>query len=259
MTEQAKFVDSLELPNLETHTAAMGIAPHAFAARAETPPDKPSAALIKGQVTAFSGGLTGQDKQDVEYITLAAQLNSDVKVTDNQSLQGMQDWFKNYTSVMSNLGWIMSFDWEHYKASSAGLSMDEVVLEVLAAVASENGAAIAKAAMDAMKKLPKDDGRLKLFDSSSTSDTAGKFLLGTCEKAADGSISMAYGAFAMDYQTRDVTVLWFNWQSSDVNIYKDQKVATFNQDYYATGARQALEAKMKGHAASYVADLDLGF
>jgi len=48
-------------------------------------------------------------------------------------------------------------------------------------------------------------------------------------------------AFAMDYQTRDTGVLWFEWKSSDVSLYKDQKRATFNQTYYARGARSALE------------------
>jgi len=65
--------------------------------------DKPSAALIKGQVTAFTGNLSGQDKQDVEYTTLAAQLNSDIVVPDNQSFEQMQAWFANYSKVMSNL------------------------------------------------------------------------------------------------------------------------------------------------------------
>ncbi len=151
----------------------------------------------------------------------------------------------------------MSFEWEEYKASSAGLSVDKVVLEVLAAVASQNGAAIAKAAIDALSKLPQDDGRLRLFSNSTTGDSAGKFLLGACSK--DGaSITLAFGAFAMDYRTRNTSVLWFNWKSSDVSIYKDQKVATFNQDYYAKGARTPLEKKMAGHVESYVADLELG-
>jgi hypothetical protein len=53
-----------------------------------------------------------QDKQDVEYTILADQMNSDVKVPDNQSLEGMKAWFKNYSEVMSNLGRVMSFDFD---------------------------------------------------------------------------------------------------------------------------------------------------
>jgi hypothetical protein len=209
-------------------------------------------------VTAFTSALTGQDKQDVEYTTLAAQLNSDLVVKDNQSLNGMKAWFKNYASVMSNLGWIMSFDWEKYDAGSAGLTIDKVVLKILAAVASQNGVAIAKAAMDALGDLADDSGRLKLFSNSTMSNEAGKFLLSVADKQGE-AISMGFGAFAMDFKTRDTSVLWVHWKSSDVHLYKDQKVATFNQDYYAKGARSALEAKMQGHAATYVDDLDLGF
>lgn len=254
------YIQRLEIPPLEAHAKQLGITP-TVSKRAEPSletDEKPSAKLIKGQVTAFTAGMNGQDKQDIEYTTLAAQLNSDVKVPDNQSFDGMKAWFHNYADVMSNLGWIMSFDWEKYNASTQGLTMDKVVLEVLAAVASENGAAIAKAAVNALENLSDDDGKLKLFSNSTMGSKAGKFLLGVAAKENE-AISLAYGAFAMDYQTRDTSVLWFQWKSSDISIYKDQKVATFNQNYYAKGARTALEKKMQGHAATYVEDLDLGF
>ena len=255
-----KFVRRLQIPDLQTHAKRLGITPQPALRAAASPEvaDVPSAKLIKGQVTAFTEGLSGQDKQDVEYTTLAAQLNSDVKVPDNQSFEGMKKWFKNYASVMSNLGWIMSFDWEKYNAATQGLTMDKVVLQVLAAVASQNGAAIAKSAIDAMKTLDRGDGKLRLFQNSTMGNEAGKFLLGIASKDND-SIGLAYGAFAMDYQTRDTSVLWFEWKSSDVSIYRDQKRATFNQTYYARGAREALETKLADHAPTYVEDLDLGF
>ena len=256
-----KFVRALNFPDLTTHAERLEVDVQPRL-RAAAPPSAeadpaPSAKLIKGQITAFTAGLTGQDKQDVEYTTLAAQLNSDVEVPDNQSFAGMQAWFKNYASVMSNLGWIMSFDWEKYNASTRGLTMDKVVLEILAAVASQNGAAIAKSAIDALQSLDRGDGRLRLFNNSTMSDKAGKFLLGVASKQND-AISLAYGAFAMDYRTRDTGVLWFEWKSSDVSLYKDQKQATFNQAYYARGARSALETKLSDHAPTYVDDLDLG-
>lgn len=262
MIDKAAYVSSLEVPELPLHPNEIGFKSlsrsslRADIALAEVDA-RPSAALINGQVTAFTAGLSGQDKQDVEYTILAAQMNSDVKVSDNQSLEGMKAWFKNYSEVMSNLGWVMSFDWEHYQARSQGLTMDQVILEVLAAVASQNGAAIAKAAIDAMKQLPKEDGRIKLFSNATTSDKAGKFMLSVATKEND-TISLAFGAFAMDFSTRNTTVLWFNWKNNDVNIYKDQKIATFNQNYYANGARKALEAKLHNHASRFVDDLELG-
>lgn len=255
-----KFAQHLEIPDLDTHARRFGIQPVRLMRAAPTveADPKPSAKLIKGQVTAFTAGMTGQDKQDVEYITLAAQLNSDIKVPNNQSFEGTKAWFENYRTVMSNLGWIMSFDWEKYEAASQGLTMDKVVLEILSAIASENGIAIAKAAIDAVESLKADDDRLKLFSNSTTSDEAGKFLLGLASKQ-DESISMAFGAFAMDFKTRDTSVLWFHWKSSDLKIYRDQKVATFNQHAYAAKAREVLEEKMQGHVETYAEDLDIGF
>lgn len=262
MTQDSdQYVMSLQIPDIEADARMLGRQSKRAAIlgaplSAET--DKPTASLIKGQVTAFSGNLSGQDKQDIEYTTLAAQLNSDIVVPDNQSFESMQAWFANYSKVMSNLGWVMSFSWEKYKAASQGLSVDAVIIEVLTAVASQNGAAIAKAAIDAIGKLPRDGNRIKLFNNSTMSDKAGKFLLGVASKENE-SLSLAFGAFALDFKTRDTTVLWFNWKSSDVSIYKDQKVATFNQDYYAKGARATLEKKMRDHVSAYVEDLDLGF
>jgi hypothetical protein len=265
-TDVHQYVQALEIPELKVHAERFGIAPpmlRAMAAPAPAevltePAPKPSGALIGGQVAAFTAGLTGQDKQDVEYTTLAAQLNSDVVVPNNQSREGMQAWFKNYATVMSNLGWIMSFNWEQYTASTQGLTVDKAFLEVLAAIATQNGVLIAQAALNAVSKLPTTDGHFRLFSNSSAGGKAGKFLLGVATKEKS-ALSLAYGAFAMDYQTRDTTVLWFNWKSSDVSIYKDQKIATFNQAYYANRGRAALEGKLAGHVETYVSNLDLGF
>lgn len=259
--ETENFASGLEIPDLDSHARALGISPSAGlrdAGRVESAPDAPSASLIKGQVTAFTANLSGQDKQDVEYTALAAQLNSDVKVPNNQSFADMKAWFKNYSTVMSNLGWVMSFNWEEFHASSSDLTVDKVIVEVLQAVASQNGAAIAKAAIDAVAALPADGNKLRLFKNSTMSDEAGKFLLGVADKQND-AISLAFGAFAMDFRTRETGVLWFTWKSSDVSIHKDQKIATFNQHAYAGGARAKLEAKLQGHVATYVEDLDLGF
>lgn len=252
VVETAGFVETLALPKLAT------TAPRAVAMKATVVDvSKPSASLIKGQVQSFTAGLTGQDRQDIEYITLAAQLNSDVKVPKSNSLAGVQAWFKNYASVMSHLGMVMSFNWEHFTAASRGVSVDKVIVKVLAAVASQNGAAIATAAMDALSNLDKEGGRIKLFKDSTVNDEAGKFLLGVASRENE-SISLAFGAFGMNYKTRDTSVLWIHSKSSDVDIYKDQRVATFNQDSYAREGRAGLEAKLSGHVAAYVDDLDLG-
>ena len=257
---QEDFAAGLEIPNLEAHARQFEIAPATQPRRMamlESVGDAPTASLVKGQVTAFTANMSGQDKQDIEYTTLAAQLNSDVKVPDNQSMDGMKAWFKNYSNVMSNLGWVMSFNWEKFDAHSADLTVDKVIIQVLEAVASQNGAAIAKAAIDAISALPADGNRLRLFNNSTVSDKAGKFLLGLADKQGD-AISLSFGAFAMDYATRDTGVLWFHWKSSDLSIFKNQMEATFNQHAYAGGARDRLEAKLQGHVATFVDDLDLG-
>jgi hypothetical protein len=262
MISKKSFIERLEFPRLrKTAAAALCIMPKAEPVMdINAIPYTPSASLVKGQITAFTSGLTNQEKRDVEYTMLAAQLNSDMLVKDNQTLPGMKRWFKNYADVLSNLGWILSFDWEKYSARSSGLSVDKVIFEVLAAVATENGAAIAKAAIEALLKLPQDDGLLNLFRNSTMTNSAGKFLLGVCSKDKNNdSIALAFGAFAMDFLTQHSTALWVNWKSSNVNIFKDQKIGTFNQDYYASNCREALEAKLRGHAASYVADLKIGF
>jgi len=261
MPVQQDFVNALALPDLAKHAAALGIQVLPQQPRPKTllmaAPPKPSATLVMGQVAGFTAGLTGQDKQDVECTTLAAQLNSDVKVKDNKTYDGVLKWFDNYASVMSNLGWIMSFDWQKYQASGQGLSMDQVVLEILAGAMTGDAPLIAKAAIDALGKLPRTDGRLSLFRNSTVSASAGKFMLGVASKQGE-SLGFQFGAIAMDYASRDTTILWFRWKSSDLKIEKDTKTATFNQVMYAQQARATLEAKLAGHINTYAQDLDLG-
>jgi hypothetical protein len=258
---QPNFVTDLALPDPAQHAASLGIQvrppqPRPMGLLMAAPP-KPSATLVMGQVAGFTAGLSGQDKQDVECTTLAAQLNSDVKVTDTKTYSGVRKWFDNYASVMSNLGWIMSFDWQQYQASGQGLSMDKVVLEILAGALTGDAPLIAKAAIDALGKLPQSDGRLSLFRNSTVSASAGKFMLGVASKQGD-SLGFQLGAVAMDYTSQDTTVLWFRWKSSDLKIQKDTKTATFNQAMYAQKARATLEARLAGHINTYAQDLDLG-
>lgn len=258
---QQDYVAALAVPELASHAASLGVTARGprpvrtGLLKAASP--KPTASLVMGQVAAFTAGLTDQDKMDVQCTTLAAQLNSDVKVKDTKTYAGVLKWYENYASVMSNLGWIMSFDWQQYRASGQGLSMDKVVVEILAGAATGDAALIAKAAIDALASLPKDDGRLTLFRNSTVSAAAGKFMLGVASKQGE-SLAFSFGAMAMDYHKQDTSVLWFHWKSSDLKIQKDQKIGTFNQGVYAKQARATLEAKLSSHINTYVEDLDIG-
>ncbi|KAI0329257.1 hypothetical protein GY45DRAFT_1371686 [Cubamyces sp. BRFM 1775] len=64
-----------------------------------------SAAASGSGVLAFLGNVPVQVKEDVLYSTLYAQLESDKKYP-GRPIEKMEEWLKEYVSVLLNVGWI---------------------------------------------------------------------------------------------------------------------------------------------------------
>ena len=129
------------------------------------------------------------------------------------------------------------------------------MLDLLAAVATENGVAVAKSAIQALKALSSDDHRFTIFKHSSHSAQNGNFQVANCSSTG-GVLKMSLGAFYFSSTQEDTQVLFFGWSSSNTNIYQSGQSIVLDRDVYAQ-VRQNVIAKLGEHAKTFVDDLDI--
>lgn len=94
------------------------------------PPDNKAQAYVNaGSLVIFSSRLTGQQKQDVLFSSLLAQLAANKK---HDRFTDAENWYKFYTDVMGQLGWIMPQNLQFSKYESlSDFTISQVTLKVL--------------------------------------------------------------------------------------------------------------------------------
>ena len=250
LTRPAEFVSSLDLaPAPRNAKALLGAPPK----RLSVTTDAPSAKLDAGSIVSFVAGVGEQAQSDVLNSTLLAQLNSDYMYDREKQTE---DWYKNYVYVLGKVGWVIQgFEFQKYDTSSQGLTMDKVVVEILETMMTGNELAIAASAIKALNSLSGDDGRIKLFGHSSSSNSGGSFQISSATEQ-NGTVAMKLGAFYMSYKTSQTDVLWWHYKSANVDIYKSGQGVTLDHDVYGQ-VRQSIITKLGDKAKTFVDDLPI--
>ncbi len=212
-----------------------------------------SANVDAGSLVSFVASLGTQNKSDVLNSTLLAQLAAN-KQFDRWTKP--IDWYNFYTDVLAKVGWVFqAFDFQRYQAGGSTFTVDEVVLKVLAAIATQNEIAIAKETMDALKALSDGKKGLVLWDSNSSSAQAGNFQISVCNES-NGSVVMKNGSFYFSTTETTKKFLWFSYSGSSMNINKSGTTLTLDGEIYSK-VRQQIIDKLGSKASEFVADLDI--
>ena len=236
-------------PSEATRGRAFPVAPAALAQDVQ----KPSAFIDKGSVIAFIADVSGQNREDVLNSTLLAQLAAD-KANNRES--DVMGWYATYSNVLSKLGWVsQGFNWQKYTTQKMSFTMDEAVLEVAEAALTGQEELVVAAAINALKKLPKSDGRLQLFNHSASSTTEGNFQISVCTETG-GSVAMKTMAFTYDAQQQSTQVLFFAFDSNSTKLNQAVVVQDLNTAVYAT-VRDVVLQKPGANAKTFVLDLDI--
>ena len=116
-----KFVDSLELEDLSD-----------LPSNTVTLSDGKKQGLVDaGSLVSFTANLTGQQKQDVLYSTLLAQLAANKKYS---RFNDTKQWYEFYNNVLEKVGWVMqNYHFDEYKSHQADFKISQVTLELLSA------------------------------------------------------------------------------------------------------------------------------
>jgi hypothetical protein len=216
-------------------------------------PKKISASVNGGSVVSFTANLSDQNKSDVLNSTLLAQIAANKK---HSRTDDPVNWYKYYFKVLTYCGWIIQCDtFLPYTESGKTVKIEEAVIRLLSAIASQQVVLIVKEALAALKKLSKDDRRFVIWDKNTHSKTAGNFQL---QGATVEGSSIALNATNMYFTSNqtDTKFLWFSFSKAVISLQYNNQTLTLNQDVYSALRSEVLQ-KIKNHAPANIKNLDV--
>ena len=221
---------------------------------AHTPDKTKSAHINGGSVVAFTDSVTGPAKQDILNSTLLAQLASDHKYDREKETEA---WYSHYKFILGNIGYVIeNFQFEQHNSQGSSFKMDEVVLEILAAIATGGESEIILATLAAMKAKSDGDKKIHLFEQHSSHDNAGNFQISPCNQGADGEVSLTLGTFYFKSDRSNVNFLFFEWAKESIRLYKGAQKVVLNSQVYEK-VRSAVASKLGDKAVSLVAEIEI--
>lgn len=210
------------------------------------------AAVNGSAVVGFVAGLSAAEKEDVLYSTQLAQRAATARHDRHADTEG---WYGAYISVLERLGWSgAGFAFTAREGESGRFTMDKSALEVVAAIATSNQLAILVKSLDILKGLADGDGAIRLWEMQALAETSGNFQLGAVERAGNGALTLALGAFHFRTKEHRKRALFWRWGAEEIAFWAAAQTLTLNTRHYA-GLRQAVIEKLAEDAADYIAAL----
>ena len=208
-----------------------------------------------GSLLAFVEGITEQDRSDVLY---SVQLAQRAASGSFDRFTQTQFWYQKYVEVLQNLGWANEqFAFTQFDQGEGEFRMDQAALGIITAIATQNQLGVLQQSVAALSKLAEDDGVITLFDFHSSAQSSGNFQLNAVQRAANGALSMAGGAFYFHSADERRRFLFFRWGSRQIHFWTAAQRMTLNTDFYARRRAEVI-AKLEADASKYIGDLKLG-
>ena len=214
----------------------------------------PVAKVDVGSLLSFVDGVEEQEMNDVLYSVQLAQRGA---TGAHDRFTETQAWYRKYLEILENLGWASEqFAFTRFEQHEGEFRMDQAALAIITAIAMQNQLAVLQQSLAALSKLAEDDHTIRLFDFHSSIQGSGNFQLGSVQRAANGALSMALGAFYFRSVDDRKRFLFFQWGAREVNFWTSAQRMTLNRDFYAR-RRADVIAKLEADAADFLSELKL--
>lgn len=187
-----------------------------------------------GSLVSFVAGVSPDHKSAALNSTLLAAMNSDTKYVRTDASQVI-DWYNNYVSVLQLCGWdAQNFAFQNYTASGSTVSINDAIVEILAAAVTGPELAVAEAALEALKNLKTDDPWYQVWDQSTHSTNGGNFQIipAADDNGARNTMVMQCSAFSFATSKTTTRFLWVDYQSSDMKLKYNVQTMTLDEDIW---------------------------
>jgi hypothetical protein len=203
---------------------------------------------------SFVDAIEPHEQSDILYSVQLAQRAADAAWN---RFAETRTWYSKYNEVLEAVGWTTEqYAFTGHDQGEGSFRMDKAALGVITAIATGNQLQAITASISALEKLAEGDGAIALFDHYATADLSGNFQIGAVQKGANGSLSMALGAFYFRSTRKAQEASILSMGSNDVNFWAAAQKMTFNLAIYDK-IRAAVEKKLGEKASDYIAGIDI--
>lgn len=260
-TQRTDYLATCELADgscpLAEHVTHMTTPPES-AASLQAPASNADAAVVGGSLVAFAEGVSRQNREDVMdsllFATLVANKAANPETDSDR-------WYQQFNTVLATLGWF-STTWRYgrYHTNQRRFTMDEAGVEIIkaaiaaAALPGPASAALLKIATDALTSLSAKKGPLGLFEQQTKTSHGGNFRIASCHESQSGDVHLSMGAVAFRSRLSITDVLFWEWNSADVETYRGENNLTLNTRAYAghrTLVRDRLNTSLRTAIAEF--------
>jgi hypothetical protein len=208
-----------------------------------------SAATDGGMLSAFSK-LSGDMKEDVQFSCLFAQLAANFQfVKETQPVE----WFKVYVSTLEKIGWIVqTFEWKEYVTHDTNFTMDEVVIDLLLAMAVGPEIAVLQRALEGLKT---DESKLQKFERNTKSGNNGCFQISTVTPDADDAVMPVVATFFKTTEEHG-GFLWWAWASTSIQLTTASQKMVLSTAFYRS-IRDDIKKRLGVKTKEFIDDVPL--
>lgn len=217
-------------------------------------------AVVGSNLLAFAEGVSRQNKEDVMDSFLFATLVANKAF--NPETQSAE-WYTRFNKVLSTVGWFSnSWSYARYRSTHQRFSMDQAAIEILgSAIAAATlpgpaSAAMLKVAADTVSALKAQEKPLRLFERQTKSHNGANFRIGACAESADGTVNLAMGAVNFLTSSNVTDVLFWEWNSAEVQTFRGENTLVLNTRMYAQN-RQLIQQRLGNNAKSAIEEFDI--
>ncbi|KQB55354.1 hypothetical protein AQS70_18865 [Pseudomonas endophytica] len=190
-------------------------------------------------VIAFADGVSPENRSAVMNSTQFAE-----KVADSVASRKTEalEWYEAYGKAISNCGWFStSFVFVGHDTSKVNVTMDSLVLDIIAQVAGFNAAAILPLLKNVFDTIKSSNELITLFDNNSKGDRVGSFQIVPCLESAKGIPVTVFAGLECEFNSIEGGAWFWKWKCSNLKVKKAATMINLNMDSYKRAESRILD------------------
>lgn len=204
-------------------------------------------------VIAFADGVSPENRKAVLLSMKFAEAAA--RAQDNGNPDRIA-WLQHYEEAMFHGGWL-GLGGRHFtklSTSDVSLTMDALVIDLIAAVAGPNKAALLQLLSLTLDKLQGENSLIKLFEKNSKKGATSSFRIMPCLESSAGTPVTYLLAMEVEFSQDTGSALFWESSVSSLNIREMVAGVNFDLDCHNDN-KQMMRDYIKGNAEDFFAGL----
>jgi len=179
---------------------------------------KTQAQVVGSGLFSFAQGVDANVREAISDSALLAQLVANKRASSETA---PLEWFKEYTTVLQNVGWtLQESGWTDHTAQGNAVEVHEKIMELMAVALGPAPAALAiiAATVNALKGMKPDSSWLTIFSRESQKAKIARFQVGLVEKEEAGDVFVSLVACLIEAQNAITQVLFFKYKNAKASF-----------------------------------------